>query len=412
MPWLISDSSTVVLCVQIWVFQCCSGFSDTRQQAQENLENYGKTLLSHEPTETTQLLIDLCCGTLWATASFDPSREDPVKGSTNAAASYLSYLPYGGKATAVTTPNVGPGLTSAPDSLDSRSQRKPGGVPDDVGTPDRLPPEEEPVSPRLFFAHFVDHPSHFITFLETVAARRWDQVLGSDQPPVDKSTGEETDALDENDMDRREQSAVWNTLLELYLSEASSSSSADGADSAAVLASRDVLESKALSLLRQRARLPYDSRQALIVCTTASFTPGIIELYEQLGMYDDIVRFWMDRSAGAQGTDSDGYSQKVVDALHRYGPERPHLYPMVLRYLSSSAGLLERHRDELVVILDHIDREKIMPPIQVVQALSRTGVTSIGLVKDYFKRQIVAERQEIDSVRLLLSSFLAPCHKG
>jgi hypothetical protein len=330
----------------------------------------------------------------------DPSRRDGAKNGVNTAtSSYLSYLPYGGRAA---TPNAqqtaGPSSASDVEVSDPKSQRKPGpGPAEESSTPEAVVPSEpeESVSPRLFFPHFVDHPSHFITFLETVVARRWGQVLSSEGGEA--SVNGKPEVVDE-ELDFREQSAVWNTLLELYLSEASSVSSVDGADSANALASREALEEKALSLLRQRERLPYDAQQALIVCTASSFVPGIIELYERLGMYDDIVRFWIDRSTSTLGSDAAGYSQKAVDALHKYGPERPHLYPMMLRYLSSSPELLERHREEFSVILDHVDREKIMPPIQVVQALSRTGVVSVGMVRDYFKRQIVAERQEIDSV--------------
>ncbi|KAK4697377.1 hypothetical protein P7C70_g8221, partial [Phenoliferia sp. Uapishka_3] len=203
-------------------------------------------------------------------------------------------------------------------------------------------------------------------------------------------------SLELDDEDTRSEQAIWNTLLELYLTHSSDDRTAGtNGTGAQPPHSKAVLEAKALQLLRSRDRIQYDETQALLVCTTAGFTSGFILLYEQLGMYDDIVRYFIDSD----------HSAKVIQALRRYGEARPSLYRMVLRYLTTSSELLSRHQADIVEVLDVVDEEGIMPPIAVVQILSTNGTASIGLVREYLKRQLGREKQEIDSDRALIDSY-------
>lgn len=145
-------------------------------------------------------------------------------------------------------------------------------------------PEELP-SPRQFFAHFVDHADQFITFLETLASRRYSKKV-EDLPAPAESTSlpkpSPLRALEFDDAATRDEQAVWNTLLELYVSHGAAADEGEH--------SQAKLQAKALRLLSARERIPYDETQALLVCSTQGFVEGFILLYEQLGMYDDIVR--------------------------------------------------------------------------------------------------------------------------
>jgi hypothetical protein len=113
-------------------------------------------------------------------------------------------------------------------------------------------------------------------------------------------------------------------------------------------------------------------------------------------MWEDIVRFWISQS---QLSSSSGASRKVVEALMTYGPNQPQLYPLVLRFLTSTPELLARHKEDLRGILEHIEEEGIMPPLGVVQLLSRNGVASVGLVKEWLMMRIRESREEIENVR-------------
>ena len=166
------------------------------------------------------------------------------------------------------------------------------------------------------------------------------------------------------------------------------------------------MQAKAQQVLK--SGYEYDPTHALLVCSTRQFTEGLVLLWERLGMYEDILRFWMDKEV-AMSVSPDGVdvklptrpSMEVLKHLNRYGETNPQLYPLVLRFLTSTPVLLQRHTTELSTILEHIEQEKIMPPLAVVQVLSRNGVASVGLVKQWLMRRITESKNEIDSVSRL-----------
>ena len=81
-----------------------------------------------------------------------------------------------------------------------------------------------------------------------------------------------------------------------------------------------------------------------------------------------------------------------------FSPKDASLYPMGLSYFSSSPEVLAKSRQELLSVMKHIDEKDLLPPIQVVQALSRSNVASIGLIKDYIGKKIEYERKELKQV--------------
>jgi hypothetical protein len=73
-------------------------------------------------------------------------------------------------------------------------------------------------------------------------------------------------------------------------------------------------------------------------CSTYNFTQGLVLLYEKMGMYEDVLRYWMDKHN--KGSDPKA-SAKVLEHLMHYGADHPHLYPLVLRFLTSTPELYE-----------------------------------------------------------------------
>ena len=124
-------------------------------------------------------------------------------------------------------------------------------------------------------------------------------------------------------------------------------------------------------------------------------------------MYDDVLRFWMEEhnsgSTSVTGFSESLPSAQVVSALRKYGPGNPHLYPLVLRFLTSTPALLTTHQADLETLLEHVESEKIMSPLSVVQVLSRNEVASVGLVKGWLMRRIKEGRDEIATVCFSLS---------
>lgn len=412
----------------------------------ESMAQYAKTLLGELPDETTELLVELCSG------AFRPDPEASHKAmrlqqrqaeqdKTNrgtapksAAAAYLSYLQVGGfgkqahstdggsrTGTGTHTPaqrnsaalaapyTIGDGSSAAtrPSSTarpadgdvsldDADASRAEAGA-DAAERDDKMQAYAVP-SPRIFFAHFIQHPSQFVRFLETVVLARWGQYV--DMDAADRSQGEPLDddapayelpsspgggevdeveqALRELGLDGRaddyedaevaDQKSIWNTLLELYLT----AGEAGGGG-----------RERALRLLQQHARLPYDVSHALMLCAVEQFDAGLILLYERMGMYEDIVRLHMASSSATS-------SAQVVSALARYGGSQPELYGLVLRYLVSSPELLERHTPELLGVLRVVRERALMSTLEIVQLLSSSAHTQVGVVRAFIAESISA----------------------
>jgi hypothetical protein len=365
-------------------------------------------MLNSLPEDTTQLLIDLCTST-------GPLTQDQGETAGSAAStkqvsgapSYLSYLALSRAAAAPPTvtsdgpPPPSPSIKTVR-LVDTASRGEPvihdeprsssppptpsASAPSAVKIRAIAPPPVKLPSPRLYFAHFVDHMDHFVVFLEVVAMRRWGQTVGDHA--VERA-GPSTVVVDE-EADKQDQVAVWNTLLELYLTLP--------AIEGKVPSYRDKAHKVLLS-----ATIPYDVTHALMLCSSHGYTPGMVLLWEKMGMYEDVLRSWMDRDKEG----SPDASAEIMRHLNLYGPDHPHLYPLVLRFLTSTPDLLARHKDDVVNVLRHIAQEGILPPLGVIQVLSRNGVASVGLVKEWLMDRIREATEEIHTASDLLNSIPA-----
>ncbi|KAJ7225912.1 hypothetical protein GGX14DRAFT_422961 [Mycena pura] len=378
------------------------------EAAESNLARYGRAMLESLPEETTQLLIDLCTSTgpLLEQQEEVPNTAASTKALFSAgttAPSYLSYLALNRNSVVLDAPpsspsikTVKPGETaSRRDSVhESRASTPPQtpSVHTTTAPHKRLPPPLKPqrkiLSPRIYFAHFVDHLDQFVIFLETVAQRRWGQSVDAID---DLSAAPETYAADEDD--RPDQVAVWNTLLELYLTlpESLQPTTAVADDEPSPL------RRKALRVLKSTT-LPYDPTHALILCSSRGYTRGLVLLWERMGMYEDVLRFLMD-------SDEPAASDEVVRRLAVYGVDRPQLYLVVLRYLTSTPALLARHEIDVRRTIEHIDKERIATPLGIVQVLARNDVASVGLVKEWLVTRIQTARSEIQGDKEWTTSY-------
>lgn len=386
-------------------------------------------MLAKLPDETTQLLIDLCSGIDMEDTPDQPEPEltKPIERPNQGGASYLTRLA-GNRASMLFTGDMNLNFTSPPppvsnpssDSTEREKENKTGqhlrrsifdagrletitdspstATADIPLTKSRFNPKRP--SPKQYFAHFVDHTDQFIKFLEAVAWNRWGQMVTTDRSSSARGDGASSsrDSVSDDAAEKRDQTAIWNTLLELYLTV-----SATTTNTALATTSRN----KALQLLNHHDTLPYDPIHALIVCSTRSFMDGLVLLWEQMGMYEDVLRYWMDREneGDVETVSGERPSVRVLHYLKLYGTTHPYLYPLVLRFLTSTPALLNRHTTDLTKILAHIDKERIMPPLGVIQVLSRNDVASVGLVKQWLIGRITESREEIDAVSLPLLTF-------
>lgn len=390
------------------------------EAAESNLARYGRAMLNNLPYETTQLLIDICTSLEPLMFDDDEPKGEPAaltrQPSTSGGPSYLSYLalnrnaaPGSSSATAsdqgpvapssASTTTVKPGASSRQLSVAheqelSRTATPPPPTPT-ITSASPVKPTVHSVkrpSPRLFFAHFVDHLDCFVSFLETVALKRWGQTVDA---IANGSVEVESDSNALEEAERQDQVSVWNTLLELYLAPGPTT------------AERQANQDKALRVLRSEGgRIPYDPTHALILCSTCGFTQGLVPLWERAGMHEDILRFWMDEHrSSAESSEESAASEEVVRALRLYGPTHPSLYALVLRFLTSEPALLRKHEEDVKDVLREVEERGVMQPMEVVRVLGRNNVVGVGIVRSWLARVITEGRQAVNVDQQLIDSY-------
>lgn len=129
----------------------------------------------------------------------------------------------------------------------------------------------------------------------------------------------------------------------------------------------------------------------LLLSDLSNFREGSTLVREQEGLRLDIFRSF----TSAKDT------QGAIKALRRYGPDEPQLYVDALTYFASSPKILEEAGDELDAVLQRINQDGLLSPLQVIQALSNNAVVTMGRVKKYLSDNIDRERKEITTVSSL-----------
>ncbi|KAF3203092.1 hypothetical protein TWF679_010554 [Orbilia oligospora] len=201
--------------------------------------------------------------------------------------------------------------------------------------------------PRTAFSLFVDHPFEFVRFLEALL-----------------STAKAKDTLSE----------VRSTLFEIYLHHASQDMSEAG----------NIWSAKARFML-ESAEAVLGTSDVLLLSHLCNFQEGTTRVREDQELFFDIFR------SHTSAHDTAG----VMTALKKYGQKEPQLYPAALAYIASSPKILEAAGDELLAILETIEKEGLMAPLQVVQVLSKNGVATVRMIRRYLSGMIERERLEI-----------------
>eukprot|EP00301_Raphidiophrys_heterophryoidea_P025639 c8652_g1_i2.p1 GENE.c8652_g1_i2~~c8652_g1_i2.p1 ORF type:complete len:738 (-),score=172.69 c8652_g1_i2:175-2388(-) len=230
------------------------------------------------------------------------------------------------------------------------------------------------------FIHiFVGQPSWLMVFLEYMTAQDPDQC------------GE----------------LVYNTLLELYLREDEDLDKADAPSvavpgstpSTTALAapstklpkqSTETKRAKALQLLRDK-KSKYSVDHALFLCQMHKFHQGSLFLYEHQGLHHEILNVHM------RAHDH----RAVIDTC--INQRQPNLWKQVLQYFATEAE--GDCTEEIEEVLAYIDKDNLLPPLTVVEILSRNPHVQLSVVKDYILRRLDQEYQEIRTDQEKIKSY-------
>ncbi|XP_057506933.1 vacuolar protein-sorting-associated protein 11 homolog [Actinidia eriantha] len=311
-------------------------------QAGVTVKEYGKILVEHKPTDTIEILMRLC------TEEGEPAR----RGSSNGR--YTSMLP----------------------------------------------------SPVDFLNIFIHHPQSLMDFLEKYTNKVKDSPA---------------------------QVEIHNTLLELYLSDGlpfelisqvnldenhnfrgeipsiaavmprAKSNGKLSVDHEDLNKGKDRQETLQKGLCLLKTAWPsdlehplYDVGLAIILCEMNAFKEGLLYLYEKMKLYKEVIACYM------QAHDHKG----LIACCKRLGDSGKggdqSLWADVLKYFGE---LGEDCSKEVKEVLTYIERDDILPPIIVLQTLSRNPCLTLSVIKDYIARKLEQESQLIEEDRRAIDKY-------
>ena len=312
------------------------------------LMKYARVLLEHCSRDATQILID------YYTGKYSPKPDHPVmltpvvhSGTSSALPNFAAFIPLPYRSQPGATP-----ATSGQTPTEPGNQPSGGAEKLDEGPDYQIP------KPRTAFSSFVDHSDDFIRFLESC---------------LQQSHIDEDDKID-----------LYTTLFEMYLDTANHKTGSEKAK----------WEAKAKQLVDSK-QIPIDASNVLLLSHLSAYEDGSILVREQQGLRADIFRSY------TSAKDTAG----AIKALRKYGPEEPSLYPAALAYFTSTAKALEEAGSEVDAVLQKIEKDRLMAPLQVIQTLSATDVATMGLVKRYLRDTIAREKKEIDENRRITATY-------
>ncbi|VFQ96102.1 unnamed protein product [Cuscuta campestris] len=134
----------------------------------------------------------------------------------------------------------------------------------------------------------------------------------------------------------------------------------------------------------------YDVDLAIILCEMNGFREGLLFIYEKMKLYKEVIACYM------QAHDHDG----LIACCKRLGDSEkggdPSLWAEVLKYFGE---LGENCSKEVKEVLTYIERDDILPPIVVLQTLSRNPCLTLSVIKDYIARKLEQESKLIEEDR-------------
>lgn len=161
---------------------------------------------------------------------------------------------------------------------------------------------------------------------------------------------------------------VYNTLLENYLNKWNN-------------ASEDMkleYETKIMKIIHSLDS-NYNKNHILILCQIHNFKAGIMHLYEEAKLYLQIVQYHSKQK---------DYNS-MISSCRRFGNQDPNLW---VQALWSCCRDPETPNHILSDILNFIEKEKLLSPLLVADALSNSKTATLGEVRSYLLKVLQSEK--------------------
>jgi hypothetical protein len=341
------------------------------------LLRWGRPLLTHRPEATIELLVVLCQGL----PSKVPALQRPKPAAAKQAGEPLSAVgapppsknPFDAAAPAAP---VASAPAAAPTSMLAREEKGEEGEEGEEGG--------EGATLEEYLSLFTAHRRSLVAFLEALL----DAMLAAGLPPP---------------------ALVANTLLALYLtstepvdppvlppvfppgSSMAPATALPGSSMAPATALASALAPLGIEARRQRASalikrpgVLLDDDHALLLTFQYGWLDGRAQLYESLGRPHELLRHYILVAE----------DEKVLRTCRRHGESEPQMWLAALRHLVSVApGKDERTwRSHLAEVLGAMESERLLSPLELVQALSTppTAPVPLQLASELLERHLRA----------------------
>ncbi|KAG8387206.1 hypothetical protein BUALT_Bualt03G0229100 [Buddleja alternifolia] len=127
-----------------------------------------------------------------------------------------------------------------------------------------------------------------------------------------------------------------------------------------------------------------------------SFKEGLLYIYEKMKLYKEVIECYM------QAHDHEG----LIACCKRLGDSGkggdPSLWADLLKYFGE---LGEDCSKEVKEVLTDIERDDILPPIIVLQTLSRNPCLTLSVIKDYIARKLEQESKLVEEDRIAIDQY-------
>ncbi|KAJ7964711.1 vacuolar protein sorting 11 [Quillaja saponaria] len=140
----------------------------------------------------------------------------------------------------------------------------------------------------------------------------------------------------------------------------------------------------------------YDVDLVIILCEMNAFKEGLLFLYEKMKLYKEVISCYM------QTHDHVG----LIACCKRLGDSGrggdPSLWADLLKYFGE---LGEDCSKEVKEVLTYIERDDIVPPIIVLQTLSKNSCLTLSVIKEYIARKLEQESKMIEEDRQAIEKY-------
>ncbi|XP_010627592.1 vacuolar protein sorting-associated protein 11 homolog [Fukomys damarensis] len=144
---------------------------------------------------------------------------------------------------------------------------------------------------------------------------------------------------------------------------------------------KEKLHAETISLLKS-GRFCDVFDKALVLCQMHDFQDGVLYLYEQGKLFQQIMHYHMQHEQYRQ----------VIAVCERHGEQDPSLWEQALSYFARKE---EDCKEYVAAVLKHIENKNLMPPLLVVQSLAHNSTATLSVIRDYLVQKLQKQSQQI-----------------